>query len=169
MPFCVLAVLWNDTAKPKPASFTVKARLGILQSGFFFFFFSSSTAPSLLTKYMLTNRNGAATLGHWEEMWCTMKTLKRSKYLLKRFLLAWHTLTGGVAQVPWAVSDALNKGWSVWESLRERLLDSFFSVYPGSRPEMVLSVISLPVFSTSVYLVTSALEFTHRASERRRH
>lgn len=165
MPFCVLAVLWNDTAKPKRCRLLWKHDLGFCNQVFYFFFLS--TARSLLTKYVLTNRNGAATLGHWEEVWC--RTLKRSKYLLKCLLLACHTLSGGVAQVLWAVSDALNKGWSVWESLRERLLVSFFSVYPGSGPEMVLSVISLPVFSTSIYLVTSALEFTHRASKRRRH
>lgn len=129
-----------------------------------FFLYSSQSS----TKYVLTNRSRATTLGHWEEVWCMMKTLKRSKYLLKCFLLPRHTLSSGVAQVPWAFSDALNKGWCVgvlpWK------VDGFiFLIFPGSLPEIVPTVILLPLFSTSIYFVTSVPEFSHRASKRRPH
>lgn len=163
MPFCALALLWYNEIKT--VSLLWWHVLGFYNQFFFLSLYSSQSS----TKYVLTNRNGAATLGHWEEVWCTMKTLKRSKYLLKCFLLACWALVGGVAQVPRAVSDALNKWRSVWESPHERLVDSFFSIYPGSQPAIFLSVISLPVFSTSIYLVTSAPECTHRASKRRLH
>lgn len=46
--------------------FSANTRLGT-GNQFFFFFFFSTMAPTLLRKYVLTNRNGAATLGHWEK------------------------------------------------------------------------------------------------------
>lgn len=81
--------------------------------------------------------------------------------------LACRALSGGVAQVPRAVGDAPKQRVKcVWEILRERLVDSFIYLffYLDLSQKRVPSVISLPVFSTSVYLVTSAAEFTHRAS-----
>lgn len=119
VPFCVLALLWNYTTKWKRCLYCESTTWDSLICFFFF-----STDPSLLQNSCWQTEIGrnTRTLGG---IWCTMKTLKRSKYLFKRFLLACHSLCGGVAQVPWAVSDALNKGWSVWESLHEGLLINF--------------------------------------------
>lgn len=63
MAFCVLALLQNDTAKPKQCLYCDGTTWDCVIS---FYFFPLYGSPSSEKEYVLTNQNGAATLGRSE-------------------------------------------------------------------------------------------------------
>lgn len=143
MPFCTSAILYS---KIKQVSSLWNCDLGFCNRVIL------CTACRLLK--ISVSRRGATTLGNLEEVSYMMKTLKRSEYLLKCFLLVLCNLCGAVAQVLFAFSNAL-KGEVCVGSCHERQMDLFLSAYFSSQTEIVHSVIYLLVFGATVYLVTS--------------